>query len=105
MIKTISNSARVIQIINLGDNPSFDSCDVVVELRGGQRFGGTFFTQSYLSMLMEKNKRTGEFAGGQYLWAAGMIVVDRLDVETIGLIVDDLLGEGQLHVAFTGLAS
>jgi len=56
-------------------------------------------------MLMEKNKRTGEFAGGQYLWAAGMIVVDRLDVETIGLIVDDLLGEGQLHVAFTGLAS
>jgi len=103
MIITGSNDQRRVTVLNLGENPELDSCDVVVELPSGERLGATFFTQSYVAMLMEKNRRTGEFASGKYLWAANMIIVERLDVNVIEATVDDLLSDGQLHLAFMTL--
>jgi hypothetical protein len=95
-----STPQRRVIVMNMGDDPELNSCDVVVELPTGERFGATFFTQKYLGMLMEKNKRTGEFAGGKYLWAANMIIVSILDTDVIEATVDDLLLDGQLRLAF-----
>ena len=79
---------------------STGNVDVEVALPDGSRWGATFFTRSNIDALFEKNRRTGECGGGLYLWATGMIIVHRLDQETIEATIDALRDEGEFDGAF-----
>jgi len=85
-------------------DPVKDNVDVEVTLADGSRFGATFFTLTNVQRLFEKNRTTGECKAGLYLWAAQMILVERLTIEVIRTTVEDLLGSGEFHVAFRSLA-
>jgi hypothetical protein len=82
-------------------DPSTDNVDVEVTLAEGGRFGATFFTLESVHRLFQKNRVTGECAGGLYLWAADMILVDLLTTEVIQKTVEDLLATGEFFSAFS----
>jgi hypothetical protein len=84
-------------------NPAADNVDVEVRFADGRRYGATFFTLGNLERLFEKNRRTGECAGGLYLWAANMIVVDDLSAGTISRTVADLIEQREFDKAFIAL--
>jgi hypothetical protein len=82
-------------------DPKRDNIDIEVRFLDGRRFGATFFTLKNLASLFEKNRSTGECAGGTYLWAANMIIVEELSMETITRTVNDLLRVGELQKSFS----
>jgi hypothetical protein len=77
-----------------------DNIDVEVKFYDGRRFSATFFTLKNIERLFAKNARTGECAGGLYLWAANMIIVPELSLSTIEATVHDLMATGELESAF-----
>lgn len=77
--------------------------DVEVHFVDGRRFGATFFTVDNLRHLFDKNRRTGECAGGLYLWAVAMIVAEDLSAETMARTVADLLERDEFEAAFVEL--
>lgn len=82
-------------------NPVDDNVDVEVAFLDGSRYTATFFTIENIRSLFAKNKNTGECAGGTYLWATEMILVEKLDIETMRATVHGLIRDGELDVAFT----
>lgn len=79
--------------------------DVLVELNDGRRFGPTFFTIENLRSLMERGSVTGECAGGLYVWASDMIVVEVLSVDVIQRSIEALIEAEELDRACAPLAS
>ncbi|HEX7447995.1 MAG TPA: hypothetical protein VF306_10640 [Pirellulales bacterium] len=76
-----------------------DNLDVQITLSDGRRYTATFFTLRNLESLFEKNRTTGECAGGLYLWASDMILVERLDHATIRATIADLISSDELASA------
>ncbi len=70
-----------------------DNSDVMVTFSDGKKYVATFFTYDNVKTLTEKNKRTGELLSGKYFWASDMILVDRIDRDTIEKVIDDLISE------------
>lgn len=81
-------------------DPDDDNIDVEVVLRDGRRYGATMFTLANLARLFEKNRATGECAGGVYLWASGMVILSDLSTSTITIAVKDMLETGEFERAF-----
>lgn len=46
---------------------------------------------------MARNKDDGDCLNGSYLWAAGMIIVDKLTEETIKRVVWDMAESGDIE--------
>ncbi len=84
-------------------NREDDNIDVEITLENGDRYGATFFTIKNLERLFEKNKRTGEFAAGSYLWATDMLIVEELTHAAMNRALHDLVLSGQLSVACSRL--
>jgi hypothetical protein len=78
-----------------------DNIDVEVILQNGKRYGATLFTLANIARLFEKNRATGECAGGLYLWASGMVILSDLSTSTMTTTVKDLLETGEFERAFT----
>jgi len=70
-----------------------DNSDVIVTFSDEKKYVATFFTYDNVKTLTEKNKRTGELLSGKYFWASDMILVDRIDRETVEKVIDDLIKE------------
>jgi hypothetical protein len=77
-----------------------DNVDVEVQVGDGSRWSATFFTLDNIDALFAKNRITGECANGLYLWAADMILVERLDESAIRATVDALRQSGEFSSAF-----
>ena len=77
-----------------------DNSDVIVTLSDDKRYVATFFTYDNIRTLTEKNKRTGECLSGKYFWASDMILVDRVDRDTIEKVVYDLIKDGYFDQLF-----
>ena len=77
-----------------------DNVDVIVTLSNGKRFVGSFFTYDNIRTLTEKNRRTGELLRGKYFWASDLILIDRVDRESIEAVIEDLIREGSFDTAF-----
>ena len=93
----------VVEILDHGKlNPEDDNVDVFVYFADGRKFVATFFTVSNIRSVMRKDRGTGECAGGLYFWASNMIVVERLDRETIERTVADLMRSNEFAKAFEG---
>jgi hypothetical protein len=76
-----------------------DNLDIQVTLSDGRRYAATFFTLRNLESLFEKNRMTGECAAGLYFWASDMILVEKLNHETISATIVDLISTGELASA------
>lgn len=97
------SDAYVVEILDHGElNPDDDNVDVFVYFADGRKYVATFFTASNIQSIMRKDRGTGECAGGLYFWASNMIVVERLDRETIERAVADLMRSGEFEKAFDG---
>lgn len=83
-------------------NPVDDNVDVFVYFADGRKYVATFFTVANIQSIMRKDRATGECAGGLYFWASDMIVVERLDRETVERTVADLMRSGEFEKAFDG---
>jgi hypothetical protein len=84
-------------------DPKRDNIDIEVRFADGRRYGATFFTIENLSRLFQKNRATGECAGGIYLWAANMIIVQDLSMETVARTIHDLLEREEFERSFCAL--
>jgi hypothetical protein len=84
--------------INLED----DNIDVYVHFEDGRSYIASFFTLRNVQALMEKNKRTGENRGGLYFWATDLVIVERLDFETLRSSIEDIIAGGYLETVFDG---
>lgn len=69
-------------------------------LSDGRRFGASVFTLANLESLLRKHERSGENAGGLYLWAARMMVMRELSLEGMRKMVEGLIADGELEQAF-----
>lgn len=97
------SDAYAVEILDHVDmNPTDDNVDVFVYFADGRRYVATFFTLANLQSIMLKHRATGECAGGLYLWASDMIVVERIDRETVERTVADLIQSGEFEKAFDG---
>ena len=93
MIKTIWIESEDKGPIIEGQENTDDNSDVIVTFSDDTKYIATFLTYDNVKTLTEKNKRTGELLSGKYFWASDMILVDRIDRDTIENVVDDLIKE------------
>jgi len=68
-----------------------EAVDVWLEMRDGQRLSANFITRKCLDSLFKKNEQTGECASGAYFCMPGMVIVNRLNEDTIRATIDDLI--------------
>jgi hypothetical protein len=92
-IKTIWIESYEKGPINGGQSNTDDNTDVIVTFSDDTKYVATFFTYDNVKTLTEKNKKTGELLSGKYFWASDMILVDRIDRDTIENVIDDLIKE------------
>jgi hypothetical protein len=71
-------------------NADDDNIDVEVCCSDGTRWGATFFTLRNLQWIFEKNAQTGECADGLYFNCPDLVIVRRLDPESIAATVASL---------------
>lgn len=75
--------------------------DVIVSFEGRATYAATFFTLRNIESLMDRYRMSGECANGLYLWSTNMIIVERVDRETIEHAIADLLKSGEFAAAFS----
>ena len=80
-----------------------DNVDVEVIMKNGDRYSATFFTIQNIKTMFEKNKQTGECHSGLFFWATDMLIVEKLNLETIETSINELIGEGSIAHAMTKL--
>ena len=81
--------------------PEHDVIDVTLTRGDGQKYWANFITKTFLDSLFEKNKQTGECAGGTYFRMPNMIVVERITELTVRRTIDDLIHNLEIEECFT----
>ena len=77
-----------------------DNTDVIVSFDDGAVYVASFFTYENIENLRRKNAETGECLSGKYLWASDMILIDRVDRESIEQVIADLLRADSFDTVF-----
>jgi hypothetical protein len=77
-----------------------DNSDILVTFTDGTVYSATFFTYENINTLRQKNKSTGELLNGTYLFASNMVIVERIDRETIERIIDHMLDTDSFYYMF-----
>ena len=80
-------------------DPENEAVDVIVRA-GNEEYTGTVITPRHIGDLFEKNRRTGECADGSYFCMPRIVIVRRIDRDTIKKTLDDLIKEGEFHTYF-----
>jgi hypothetical protein len=91
-----------VDILNYkGEEDRYDeNLDVYVEFEG-KKYVGSFFTYTNIQSLISKNKRTGEFLNGRYLWGSDMILIEEITPELVYKVVKELIEDGSFFYAFS----
>ena len=87
-----------------GDPPQ-EAC-VEVRLPDGRGWGARLHTPESVRAILDEWRRHGERRGersGLYFWAPGVIVVREITREGVVALVEDLMAEGELEMAFVPL--
>jgi hypothetical protein len=74
--------------------------DVIVQLDNGQKYIASFFSYGSIEKLRCEHEQTGEFLGGKYFRADGMVLVKECTKEIVKEVVEDLMEEGPLDQIF-----
>jgi hypothetical protein len=53
-----------------------------------------------LERLIRKNEQTGECLNGKYFWASNMVLLDKINRESILSVVDYMLQTAKFFIAF-----
>ena len=77
-----------------------DNSDIFVELENGEKYVATFFTYENIEWLRNKNQTTGECLNGKYFRATDMLIIERLDRETIESVVEELIRTSEFNSVF-----
>lgn len=78
-----------------------DVVDVTLIRPDGHKYWANFITRKFLDYQFEKNKKTGECAGGAYFRMPNMILVGRITEETVKRTIDDLIDNYEIGQSFT----
>ena len=78
-----------------------DNTDVLVTFDDGAVYVASFFTYENIENLRRKNAGTGECLSGKYLWASDMILIDKVDRNSIEQVIADLLREDSFDAIFS----
>jgi hypothetical protein len=77
-----------------------DNIDVIVRLPSGETCTATLFTPANIAMIMQHYAATGECLSGRYFWAADMVIVSDLRLETIEAVVREIIRSGEHVLTF-----
>ncbi|MBS3108347.1 hypothetical protein J4409_00590 [Candidatus Woesearchaeota archaeon] len=81
-------------------NPEREAVDVVLTTKEGKEYYANVATPRFINYVFEKNKRTGECASGSYFCMPRLIIVKRIDKETIKATIDDLINNLEVKEYF-----
>ncbi len=98
----LKNNEWRLEILHQIEEEKNDSIDVVVYDADGLIYTATLFTLKNIETLLERWRSTGECLNGKYFWAADMLIVEKLTVETIESVVDGLIESGEFYSVFSG---
>lgn len=77
---------------------------VEVRLPGGSGWGATLYTPEGVRAILDEWRRVGGENSGLYFWAPGVILIRELaPFERIVALVEDLIAEDELELAFVPL--
>ena len=85
------------RVIGLEWDVDNDNIDVEVIVDKTERYVPTFFTMRNIESLLGKYRASGECASGTYFWAADLIVIRDLKLETIRTAVQTLVETGEIR--------
>jgi len=88
-----------------GLDPIDDNVDVEIKMDDGRVYSATFFTMENIKRLLQDYQTSGECANGTYIWAADMIIVNRLTEKVIRESIDGLIKENEITQACTKIRS
>ncbi len=74
--------------------------DVIVELINQEKYIASFFTYKNLEAQVRQHKETGAFMQGKYFWVNKMLFIENIELETIELVIEDLIEEGNFELVF-----
>ncbi|OQP43450.1 hypothetical protein A4H97_11065 [Niastella yeongjuensis] len=86
-----------------GCAPEDDNSDVIVTFTDNTRYIASFFTYTNIDSLRRKNERSGECLNGKYFWASDMILIDKINKESILSVVDYMIVTGEFYNVFKQL--
>lgn len=78
------------------DSVDDENADIHIHLDDGSHYTGTLYTIANILHLMDKFARTGECAGGKYMFDPTMLIVRDLRPETIQAVVEELIHTGKV---------
>jgi hypothetical protein len=81
-------------------NAETDNVDVEVRYKNGKLYVATFFTLKNIEDLFKKNKSSGENLSGLFFYCKDMIIVEKLNYETIISTTKNLIDEDELATTF-----
>ncbi|HUC83102.1 MAG TPA: hypothetical protein VMR70_19490 [Flavisolibacter sp.] len=87
-----------------GQAPDDDNSDVIVTFTDDSRYIATFFTYTNIERLRRKNEQTGECLSGKYFWASDMVLIDKINRESILSVVGYMIQTEEFYLAFKLLA-
>jgi len=74
-----------------------DNSDVIFKLSDGTEWFATFFTYQNILSLHRKNKTTGECLNGLYFCATDMILIEKLNHETVWKVLNQMLMDNEIQ--------
>lgn len=70
-----------------------------VELPDGTRWSASMHTPEGIRAILDECRHE-DGRSGLYFWAPGVVVVREITVEAVATLVEDLIAEGELELAF-----
>lgn len=84
-------------------DPKKGNTDVIVFLENGKKYIASFFAYGNIESLQLKHQFDGNFLHGSYFWNKNMILVEECTLQSIELVINDIIDEGNFQEAFRQL--
>ncbi len=92
-----------VKVFHLGNelDPDDTNVDIRVDLKDGASYTATMVTLANVDTIMRAYETSDECAHGTYFWAADLILVRALTLDTIVACVQGLIDEDEIASAMT----
>lgn len=74
--------------------------DVIVQLNTGEKYIASFFLFKKIEVIKKGNLKSGAFLNGKYYWSKNMLLIDSISIESIKLVIQHLIDEGDFNQVF-----
>jgi hypothetical protein len=76
------------------------AAEVTIKTKDGTKYATNFYTNESIGHIFKHHSRTGEFLNGLYLCSPGMIIVRKIDENTIKKVINDLIDGSSIYRYF-----